>query len=495
MNNITFVITPLEEAVGSILELIENNFNKKDDDNFIEKELYKIFDNLKEDLWVIIEYPYVDKIYRDSYYTYFASKHNHYYRDCLRVSYFTDEITNEHFRNEELVSELNEKFLGYLVVRPTFTCPIGRSLISKNAFEENNFITCIYKGSVLVNGVKLTVEGYPHSSQDSESISCAETTIWSVMEYFGNRYADYKPTMPSNIINVLNKFSKQRLLPSNGLTVDQISFALKEFGFGTSIYAEDDAFEKELDNIIAYYIESGIPVIAAIENKIIGHATVIIGHEYDDEYDFGTVKTRELSYSDEIINYIDYTDLPKKYVVIDDNLAPYRLIDLNNPVEHYEDEDVDFIGAKIESIVVPLYKKIYLEVINARSLAISIISDTNFGYKFKNGFVFRFFLTSSRSFKSHVSKLKSNNDILIESLVLAKMPKFIWIAEIYENDNFNIGKADGLIVIDATEANNNFIDSLLFAGYPDKVFVKSEKDFVHLQYNLDFYTKFKNNLK
>ena len=30
---------------------------------------------------------------------------------------------------------------------------------------------------------------------------------------------------------------------------------------------------------------------------------------------------------------------------------------------------------------------------------------------------------------------------------------------------------------------------------PDKIFVKSEKDFVDLPYNLDFYTKFKNNLK
>lgn len=492
MNNITFVISPIDEAVETILDLIKLNFNKSDEDEYIENELHKIFDELKEDLWVMIEYPYVDKIYRDSYYTYFASKHNHYYRDCLRVSFFSKEITNDHFRNEDLVTELNEMFLGYLVIRPTFTCPIGRSLISKNAFEENNFITCNYKGSVLVNGVKLTVEGYPHSSQDTESISCAETTIWSVMEYFGNRYADYKPTKPSSIINVLNKFSKQRLLPSNGLTVDQISFALKEFGFGTSIYAEDEAFEKELNNIIAYYIESGIPVIAAIKNENIGHATVIIGHEIDKEFDLTNVKIRELSYPDENIEYIDYTDIPKKYVVIDDNLAPYRLIDLNNPVEHYDDEY--FEGATIESIVVPLYKKIYLEVINARSLAISIISDSNFGYKFNKGFVFRFFLTSSRSFKSHVSKLKSKEDILIEALVLAKMPKFIWVAEIYENDNFNTGKADGLIVIDATEANNSFLDSLLFAGYHDKIFVKSEKYFVDLPYNLDFYTKFKNNL-
>ncbi|KIA96018.1 hypothetical protein OA88_21775 [Flavobacterium sp. JRM] len=494
MNNITLVISPIDDAVDSIIELIEKNFNKTDEDESIANEISNVFDELKDDIWVLIEFPYVDKIYRDSYYTYFASKHNHYFKDCLRVSFFSEKITNENFRNEELISELNKIFLGYLVIRPTFTCPIGRSLISKNAFVDNNFICCNYKGRVLVNGVKLTVDGYPHSSQDTESISCAETTIWSVMEYFGNRYADYKPTTPSNIINVLNKFSKQRLLPSNGLTVDQISFALKEFGFGTSIYAVDDAFEEELKNIIAYYIESGIPVIAALENTNLAHAVVIIGHEDDQKTDLSKVKKRELQYSDEDVKYIDYTDIHKKYVVTDDNLAPYRLIDLNNPVEHYGDDDA-FFGATIESIVVPLYKKIYLEVINARSLATSIISDSNFGYKFKDDFVFRFFLTSSRSFKSHVSKLKSKQPLLIETLVLTKMPKFIWIAEIYENDNFNSGTADGLVVIDATEANNNFIDSLLFAGYPDKVFVKNEKYFVTLPYNLDFYTKFKNNLK
>ena len=55
--------------------------------------------------------------------------------------------------------------------------------------------------------------------------------------------SDYKPTKPSSIINVLNKFSKQRLLPSNGLTVDQISFVLKEFGLG-QVYAEDEALKR-----------------------------------------------------------------------------------------------------------------------------------------------------------------------------------------------------------------------------------------------------------
>ena len=32
------------------------------------------------------------------------------------------------------------------------------------------------------------------------------------MEYLETEYADYKPTKPSSIINVLNKFSKQKIV-------------------------------------------------------------------------------------------------------------------------------------------------------------------------------------------------------------------------------------------------------------------------------------------
>ena len=85
MNNITLVISPIDDAVDSIIELIETNFNKTDEDQSITNEIYNIFDELKDDIWVLIEYPYVDKIYRDSYYTYFASKHNHYFKTCFHT--------------------------------------------------------------------------------------------------------------------------------------------------------------------------------------------------------------------------------------------------------------------------------------------------------------------------------------------------------------------------------------------------------------------------
>jgi hypothetical protein len=494
MSSIQLTIVPIDDAVDEILVFIRDNYARAETDLNIETELYKVFDELREDLWVLIEYPYVDKVYRDSYYSYFSSKHNEYARDCIRVSFFADEIDHGQFRTAEGENQLKQLFRGYLIIRPTFSCPIGRSLLDKRAFEEADFVLCHYRGNVAINGVKLQVDGFPHSSQDTESISCAETTIWSVMEYFGNRYADYKPTYPSHIIQTLGKFSKQRLLPSNGLTVDQISFALKEFGFGTSIYARDGAYGAEIENIIAYYIESGIPVIAAIENGTIAHAIVIIGHETDTTPDFSKVKKREILYPGEgMVEYVDYTDIPKKYLVSDDNLAPYRKISLGNPSEHYEDKP-DFLGCIIESVVVPLYKKIYLEVTKAKELALAIVSDSDFGFAFKSGFVFRFFLTSSRSFKEHISRLPDLEANQKDYLILTSMPKFIWCAEFCEQTDFQHHKVTGLLVIDATEANQVWNDSLIFAGYPDRILIKDGTKFVTLPERLNLYARFKNNL-
>jgi Papain-like cysteine protease AvrRpt2 len=494
MSSIKLTIAPIEETVDEILDFIEEFYQREDYDLEIENELHKLFDELKEDLWTLIEYPYVDKVYRDSYYSYFASKHNAYARDCIRVSFFASEINHEEFRSAADESRLKNLFRGYLVIRPTFSCPIGRSLFDKRAFEEDDFVLCHYQGNVAINGVKLTVDGFPHSSQDAESISCAETTIWSVMEYFGNRYADYKPTYPSQIIQTLDRYSRQRMLPSNGLTVDQTSFALKEFGFGTSVYARDGAYGEEIENIIAYYIESGIPVIASIENDSIAHAIVIIGHEKDTTTNFNSVKKRKIDYpGGQQIEYVDYTDVPKKYLVNDDNLAPYRKIGLNAPSEHYTDRP-DFLGCTIESVVVPLYKKIYLEVTKARELALAIVSDSDFGFAFQPGFVFRFFLTSSRSFKEHISRLPELPANQKDLLILVGMPKFIWCAEYYVQADFQNHIAAGLLVIDATEANQVWMDSLIFAGYPDRIVIKSETEFVPLQESFTGYLRFKNNL-
>lgn len=113
--SIEIEISPIDEAVEAILEKINDFFLKDVDDKFvsleIETEIGKLIDELKEDLFCVIEYPYVDKVYRDSYYHYYSSKHYTYQRDCIRVSLFNGEISHDDFLNPERHSELNNKFL------------------------------------------------------------------------------------------------------------------------------------------------------------------------------------------------------------------------------------------------------------------------------------------------------------------------------------------------------------------------------------------------
>lgn len=495
MPNIEFEITPIEEASDAILESIKKYFLKDLDDDFIdpqiEADIGNYLDELKEGLYCLVEYPYVDKVYRDSYYNYYSSKHYTYQRDCIRVSLFASEIKPKDFLNPSKHKKLNEIYLGYFIIRPTTNALFGRSIINPIAFEKNDFKICKCKTNNLVYGVKLETEGFPHSSQDGETIKCAETTIWALMEYFGNKYPEYRPTLPATIIKSLDRITYQRLLPSNGLTMNQISFALKEFGFGTRIYSSTP-YDKTINNIIDCYVESGIPVLTGLESENTGHVIITIGKKYSKKITWNKIPKSTYSKEGKEISYFDTTNFPAKYVIQDDNLEPYRLIELNKPGEHYEDDDSQ--GYYIDSIIVPLYPKIYLEAVVAKELLIQIIKDNKVGYNFSNNFVFRFFLASSRSFKNHISQLKDMADGLKYSILASKMPKFIWCGEFYTKEGYqNADKESiGLVILDATEANQASIDALIFAGYPDRCISMIENNFATLQYQFEKYRYYSN---
>ncbi len=497
MDFIEIHITPIENANKSISQILLDTFKLEENEEKIELEnnINDLFDELREELYVVIETPYVDKFYRDSYYTYFASKHREYSKDCIRISFFADEITPEHFRDNDLFQELQDKFLGYSILRPTIPNIFGRSIIAKNAFYDNRYQICEYQSNILLNGIRLEVKGFPHSSQDGESIKCAETTIWAIMEYFGSKYPDYRPVAISSIISALSKYSKKRMLPSAGLTVDQISYALKEFGFGTYIYSRDEAYENEIENILSIYVESGIPTIVALENDTIGHAVIAIGYKREEYIDFNKQSKRGLDIDGTIINYVDYSDVERNYIIQDDNATPQIQIKLNNPTAHYGESDFpEWQDCKVNSLVVPLYRKIYLEAEIAKRLSLEIISDSEFGYNFGDDFVFRFFLTSSRSFKSHISNLQEIDNEIADIIIATKMPKFIWISEIYTRDNYGKDIADGIVVLDATEASEIKKNAILFTAYPKHCIFKIGEKFISLPKGLKTYYRFNNNL-
>ncbi len=504
--NITSYIASKESARELFKYILEEDFHFNDNDTIIlyEKIIKKHIDKLIDECHFFAEFPYVDKVYRDSYYHYFSSKLTPYLRDCARISIFNSEITMDDFRDAEKITKLQEKYLGYFVLRPTSPFLIGRSFISPKALKENNFICCTTKQNTTANSVKFEVEGFPHSSQDTETISCAETTIWAIMEYFSGRYADYKPVLPSKIIDTLNLVSSERQIPSKGLNIQQMSFALKEFGFGTRIYSSKE-YGKEFEALLSCYIESGIPVIVAMEsmpNHTIGHALLCIGHEVINgtdidkipEYIFTNSQLKNKAESKNI-HFYDTDYIEKAFIFIDDNQPIYQKASLKKPALHYDGED--WKSCQITHFIAPLYQKMYMEAFQAKSFIYRFLLIGPEPLSNNKSILIRFFLASSRTFKDSMAK---NNSITadLKDLILEKqMPKFIWVAELSDKENYKKKHANGIIIVDATESNIYFNKPLILAAYEDKIidFEKNTKKLRSRKLSFENFCIFEQNLK
>lgn len=403
--------------------------------------------DLRDDLHVIIEGCYVDSVYRDSYYDYYSTKHSPFSRFCLRFSFFDTAFDPDiKFSNQ---SNIKENYLGFLVVRPLIKC-IGRNVISIRAkiSPKGSIRICKVRVNSSCLGVKLLAEGFPHASQDNETMTCAQTTIWSLLEYFGNKYNNYHPTLPTEIETILEPFSFERQLPSKGLTYNQISVALRNLGFGPKIYQVGKSPDeiRHFYQLIACYIESGVPLAVALTDYVVGHAIVCIGTEEVDKHEvvhhevgIGTKKV--FSWNDALAS--------AKFVFNDDNLPCYQLATLIKPAQNYTIPRM--ASLQIKQFIAPLYHKVYMEADMAIKLSEKIVESVIPG---GDGQVMRTLLTSSRSFREHITRMSSLSDDQRLGLLAIPMPKFVWVTELSTCDEFFDNKVNTLLLLDATGSNS-----------------------------------------
>jgi hypothetical protein len=458
-----YQITTKSKLPKIVSEFVDKFFGIEDG---ISREINNLIQPLKRQCNFFVEYPYVDKVYRDSYYNYYSSKLRNYERNCIRISIFTKKITNSDFRHSQSLESLRKHYRGFFVVRPTHPFIIGRTVISPEALSNNNFLTCKTPYPVTSNGIKFNVEGFPYSSQDTETISCAETTLWSISEYFGYKYAEYKPLLPSTINKTLEDLTYQRLLPSRGLDVNKISYVLKDLGFGTRIYSRN-SFGNEFDELFSIYVESGIPIVVAMDNYDkygngdFAHALLCVGRE---KFDTNMIKSLKKTNG-----YYDLDKINKKYVFIDDNHPPYQLATLSNPAVNYKKK---LPNCSVNHFIAPLYPKIYLDAFKAKNYVKTLLNSLKSILKITRDVYFRFYLSSSRSYKNYIALNQDLTNDLKNLIIEEPMPKFIWVAELFTKASIKKQKCIGLVTIDATESNNKGIKPVIFVLYDKYALVR-----------------------
>lgn len=412
----------------------------------------KLLSCLRDDLWFLAEFPYIDRHYRDTYYSFHSAKFKKMGRNSIRIHIFEGEpvADNDFGKNRD---SLKDNYLGFFIIRPLVNFPLGRSLISPKALKSNNFLCCLMRQKVSLFGNSFEAYGFPHVAQDTETHSCAESSLWSFIEYFGSKYMSYKLLLPSQIVKNLLNITEHRLLPSIGLTEKELAKCLHDNGFQCLIYnVYTCSGNNSLYGLLRIYIESGVPLLLILGNDVAGHALLAIGHEDDmSKYKVPAEK-----------KWVDVSFFEKKLVFIDDNMPPYQIADILKPTEHYTNEELK--NLRLSSFIVALPSHMFLVAEKVYMLLERIFEDPNVGLSSDiTKWITRLLLTGAHSFKKFVLEGDDQLTSGIKKYMLRlDLPKFIWLCEIYHEDEIAQKICSGLIMIDATGGSKSLVSVLWY---------------------------------
>lgn len=189
---------------------------------------------------ILVEYPYVDKDYRSTYYNFYAKKSMRYSAFCARLHFFREKIElSSTLQLKPTTSEtLQKAYLGFMVIRPTFLRTIGRTVMSPAAF--NNFRGHIIQARYATHllGERLEAEGFPFMKQHSDIAVCAHVACWSILRHFSERFPSYRELLTYDITRLGSPDSPGGLVPSKGLTYLHAATILAQAGAYPDVHAK-----------------------------------------------------------------------------------------------------------------------------------------------------------------------------------------------------------------------------------------------------------------
>ena len=482
------------------------------------KGLSELINVMSFPLTIIYDNYYVDSIYRDEYYSFFSKKHFEISRNTKRLIFVKNKHEKEEFLDNNSIEhkKIEEDLIGMVVIKPTQT--LGRMLI--NPFKLN-IPPCYVRTTnfeISILGKLYLLEAFPFSGQDSEVMTCAEVNIWQIMEYFGSRYKNYRTILPSEMFELVMDTSDVRLLPSDGLTVEQESHVFMKCGLSPKIYYkrseyDDGEFMKSyeqyrsaptFEEILHFYVESGIPILVNLREKGNkegdNHCITCIGHSLKeetsviDDSNLIELSQKHLIDSEEskVYNKLDVLGSWYScagYVILEDHSTPYQVKNLNN-LKFADCEEA--ITYEIESFVAPLYKHVFMAAEDAYEIVINLIDKTSDGIiegLRRNGLgapykiVIRLYLATSRSYKNfrieHAQKLEEK--VFYSQIAL---PKFIWVCEYGTTCSYSNHKSLGEFVLDATSAKYHILETVISIRNGDSITYRGPADpleYVHLR--------------
>ena len=376
---------------------------------------------------IVVERRYIDADYRSEHSRFYSTTFQRYPSVAHRLHFFTAEVPPDLTR----LDQLQNHYVGYSVMRPLDTAPVGRTMIAPPPDVEARWCSVTDKVNLL--GWQLKISAVPFMSQDEQYIRCAHAAEWMVL-YHAHLFHDMPRRVPADVHDAaLGGEVVDRQLPSMGLSIGQMLQSLHQFGLSPSRLPLPETRAKSLaedpflslPGIICRYVNSQMPPIVVSYNHawlIAGYAIEGPGHAHDH------------------VRFYRHDDAAGPYIRVED------------PWDEHTSQHKPWL-----LVIPPLPKKCYLTAERAEAVATDVLQQVaNLRGPYINGtkadtIGFRTYGVSSVLYKE---RLKDRNipEKVAQLYRLANWPKYIWVTEAQDRDlrDANEPCVLGELILDAT---------------------------------------------
>ena len=387
---------------------------------------------------IVVERRYIDADYRSEHARFYSTTFQRYPSVAHRLHFFTTRVPD----SLQELNQFQDNYVGYSVMRPLDTAPVGRTMIAPPPEVEARW--CLATDTVHLLGWNLYIEAVPFMSQDEQYLRCAHAAEWMVL-YHAHLFHGLPRRLPADVYDeALGGEVVDRQLPSMGLSVGQMLNSLHQFGLSPSRLTLPSTREESisvdpelsLPGIICRYVNSQMPPIVLSES----HAWVIAGYAIEGE-----------GHAHDHVVFYRHDDAAGPYIRVKD---PW-----NEPKEQHQPWLL---------VLPPLPKKCYLTAERAEAVAIVIFQavgaalerattekDTDFP-GFGSGAIddwlgFRTYGISSTLFKDQLRD-RGMPEPIAQLYRLANWPKYIWVTEVQDRKRRDgkSGAVLGEVILDGT---------------------------------------------
>lgn len=289
---------------------------------------------------IILESPYTDRHYTEEYRSYYSTLFNAPPQQTTRLHFFQDNFDQAAF--EQLIADaatgdtaysqvskrLNKVYLGFVVIRPLPSAPIGRTVLRPYGKVSSRwYVQPVQR--VHLAGIELHVTGVPFQQQEVAVGVCATTAIWVALAAAA-RASGHKSPTPNQITEAATRHVlTNRATPADGgLDLSQVLESIRASGYEPYLIKPTEQGFSVFTLALKCYLRSNIPAVLLLSTQPQFHAVTLVGYRTSD--DDQQCKPLELACTTSAIKSNGIT----KFYVHEDRLGPYTRMKWLSPESH-----------------------------------------------------------------------------------------------------------------------------------------------------------------